>query len=185
MATSDEAIGRTEGRVVDVPRASDLPVDEPRLSEIVAELGLTVGVAESLTGGALSASFARMEGSGSWFRGGVVAYSRAVKHEVLGVPEGPVVSERSAAAMAEGAVRLLGADVAVSVTGVGGPDRQDGEPPGTVWMAVSHAGRTTTHLHTFDGEPEDIVDATCQVAMRWLLEELQSTDDRLPRALGG
>jgi nicotinamide-nucleotide amidase len=155
--------------------------DEPQLSDLVAELGLTVAVAESLTGGALSASLARMEGSGSWFRGGIVAYSRGVKHEVLGVPEGPVVSEPSAAAMAEGAARLLGADVTVSVTGVGGPDRQDGEPPGTVWMGVSRDGRTTTHLHTFDGQPEDIVDATCQVALRWLREALQAS--RGPRPL--
>jgi nicotinamide-nucleotide amidase len=155
--------------------------DEPQLSDLVAELGLTVAVAESLTGGALSASLARMEGSGSWFRGGIVAYSRGVKHEVLGVPEGPVVSEPSAAAMAEGAARLLGADVTVSVTGVGGPDRLDGEPPGTVWMGVSRDGRTTTHLHTFDGQPEDIVDATCQVALRWLREALRSS--RGPRPL--
>jgi nicotinamide-nucleotide amidase len=173
MATNHDGAHRGAG-------ASEIPVDEPQLADLVAELGLTVGVAESLTGGALSASLARMQGSGSWFRGGVVAYSRGVKHEVLGVPDGPVVSEPSAAAMAEGAARVLGADVTVSVTGVGGPDRQDGEPPGTVWMAVSRDGRTTTHLHTFDGEPEDVVDATCEVALRWLAQELRAGLDPRP-----
>jgi nicotinamide-nucleotide amidase len=179
MATDGEA-EHGDGADRDEAAASDGSVDEPQLSDLVAELGLTVGVAESLTGGALSASLARMGGSGAWFRGAIVAYSRGVKHEVLGVPEGPVVSEPSAAAMAEGAARLLGADVAVSVTGVGGPDRQDGEPPGTVWIGVSLGGRTTTHLHTFDGEPEDIVAATSPVALRWLRQELLASRDPRP-----
>lgn len=149
--------------------------DAPTLSRLVDDAGVTVAVAESLTGGALSARLAAMEGSGSWYRGGVVAYSREVKHDLLDVPEGPVVSEVCAAAMAKNTARLLGADVTVAVTGVGGPATQDGEPPGTVWMALCHDGKTTTGLHEFDGDPDDIVTATCDVALDWLLAELRST----------
>ena len=62
---------------------------------------------------------ARASGASEWFRGGIVAYSRAVKHDLLDVPRGPVVSEAAAVAMAGGACRLLGADVAIAVTGSG------------------------------------------------------------------
>src|SRR3954451_14054851 len=78
--------------------------------------GRTLAVAESLTGGLLANAFARAPGSGEWVRGGIVAYSSAVKYDMLEVPEGPVVSEAAAVAMARGAGRLLEADVAVAVT---------------------------------------------------------------------
>jgi nicotinamide-nucleotide amidase len=79
---------------------------------------------------------AQRSGSSDWFRGGVVAYSSLVNYDLLGVPEGAVVSGTAARAMASGACRVLKADAAVAVTGVGGPDHQDGEPPGTVWAAT-------------------------------------------------
>ena len=75
-------------------------------------------------------------------RGGVVSYASAVKHEVLGVPEGPVVTEEAAAAMAAGACRVLGCDVAVAATGVAGPAEQEGHKPGTVFLATSVDGVT-------------------------------------------
>lgn len=84
----------------------------------------------------LANAFARASGSSKWFRGGIVAYSATVKYDVLDVPHGPVVSEVAALAMARGVDRLLDADVAVAVTEVGGPDSQDGEPPGAVWAAT-------------------------------------------------
>jgi nicotinamide-nucleotide amidase len=96
----------------------------------------TLAAAESLTGGLLASAFARASGAGEWFRGGIVAYSSEVKYDLLDVPGCPVVGEAAAAAMARGAGRMLEADVAVAVTGVGGPDSQDGEPPGTVWVAT-------------------------------------------------
>jgi len=106
--------------------------DADQVGAALKRSGRTLAVAESLTGGLLASVFARASGSSEWFRGGVVAYSSAVKHDLLDVPEGPVVSAAAARAMASGAGRLLGADVAVAVTGVGGPGQQDGEPPGTV-----------------------------------------------------
>jgi nicotinamide-nucleotide amidase len=150
-----------------------------QLGEVFERTGLvTVAVAESLTGGELSAKLAATPGSGDWFLGGVVAYARNVKHDVLGVPPGPVVSEAAAAAMASGVCRALGADIGVAVTGVAGPDEQDGLPPGTVWIALHDDASTTTRLVCLSGTPEEIVDATCVGAIRLLIEHLgEATDD--------
>jgi nicotinamide-nucleotide amidase len=148
--------------------------DQERLGEMVERAGVTVAVAESLTGGELSARLAATPGSGEWFRGALVAYSSDVKHEVLGVPRGPVVSEPAAAAMASGVSRLLAADLTVAVTGVAGPDEQDGQPPGTVWLAWHHAGAIGTQLRRFPGGPEDVVDATCSRAIEVLIEHLEN-----------
>lgn len=71
-----------------------------------------------------------------WFRGSLVAYSSEVKHDVLDVPGGPVVSAAAASAMARQVRRLLRADLAVSLTGVAGPEGQDGRDPGTVFLAI-------------------------------------------------
>jgi competence/damage-inducible protein CinA C-terminal domain len=134
--------------------------------------GITVAVAESLTGGALAAALARAQDAGEWFAGGVVAYTSATKFRVLGVPEGPVVTARAARAMAVGALELTGADVAVAVTGVGGPGAEEGRPAGTVFMctAVRTADEPVTHdfAHEFEGEPEDIVASTIEHALRHL-----------------
>jgi nicotinamide-nucleotide amidase len=138
---------------------------------------LSLAVAESLTGGELSARFAAAPGAAGWFRGGLVAYASAVKHELLDVPPGPVVSAAAAGAMAAGVCRLLHADVAVAVTGVAGPDEQDGQPPGTVWFALSVEGTTMTRLEQLQGTPEEIVDATCVSALRWVLEHFETRDD--------
>ena len=73
----------------------------------------------------------------------MVSYASEVKFDVLGVPEGPVVSEAAARAMADGARRVLGADVGLSITGVAGPDRQDGQPAGTVFVGLARPGHET------------------------------------------
>jgi nicotinamide-nucleotide amidase len=135
--------------------------------------GHTVAVAESLTGGLLASAFARASGSSVWFCGGIVAYSSAVKCDLLGVPEGPVVSEAAAVAMARGAGRLLGADVAVAVTGVGGPDPQDGEPPGTVWAATWPDQLGGAVLLCLSGSPESICEQVCAKTVRMLRERLE------------
>jgi nicotinamide-nucleotide amidase len=141
-----------------------------RLARAADESGRTIAVAESLTGGSLSARLAALPGAGEWYRGGVVAYAPDVKHDVLGVPSVPVVSQTAAAALAEGVAELLGADVAVAVTGVGGPGPQDGVPPGTVWMGFHDGTGTATRLFEFDGEPGDVVRQTCDAALEWLTE---------------
>ncbi len=102
--------------------------------------GLTLGVAESLTGGLLASRIVAVPGASEWFAGGIVAYATEVKKGLLGVPEGPVVSLDAARAMAEGALTSLGSDVALSTTGVAGPASQEGHAPGTVFIGLCFRG---------------------------------------------
>jgi nicotinamide-nucleotide amidase len=144
----------------------------PRPRDLGADIGrrnLTIGVAESLTGGLLASRFARAEGASQWFRGGVVAYSEEVKHQLLGVSPGPVVSRDAVLEMARGAVRVLGADLAVAVSGVGGPDPQDGLPAGTVWLAAVAGDREEAEHHRFEGDPDQVCAATCDAAVALVL----------------
>lgn len=145
-----------------------------RLAEEVGRLALqrgrTVATAESLTGGKLSCHFAAAPDSSEWFRGSVVAYSSEVKFDVLGVPIGPVISRPCAAAMASGVARLLGADWAVAVSGVGGPDEQEGQPAGTVWLGFQVDGALHTELQHFEGDPEQVLEQTTRHALGRLRE---------------
>jgi nicotinamide-nucleotide amidase len=109
-------------------------------SRLIAR-GLTFGVAESLTGGLIASRLVNVAGASSWFRGGVVAYDSQVKFDVLGVPIGPVVTESAAAAMAEGVARVTRADVGLGITGVAGPDDQEGVAPGTVFVGLHLPGQ--------------------------------------------
>lgn len=130
----------------------------------------TLAVAESLTGGMLSSRLAEAEDASEWYRGAVVAYSRDVKHSVLEVPPGPVVSEPAAAAMATGVARLLGADIAIGITGVGGPDEQDGQPPGTVWVALCGHGDVHTQKLMLEGDPGQVCSDAVTRALSLLLD---------------
>jgi nicotinamide-nucleotide amidase len=122
--------------------------------------GKTVAIAESLTGGLVSAALTAVPGASTTVLGGVVVYSTAAKHRLAGVAQalrersGPVAAE-TALAMARGVLLQLGADVAVATTGVAGPDAQDGKPPGTVHVAMvtspSH-GPERTVVRSFVGE---------------------------------
>ena len=114
---------------------------EDAVARVLAAGGLSLGLGESLTGGLAASRLVNVPGASRWFRGSVVSYASQVKFAVLGVPEGPVVSEAAARAMAGGACRLLGSDVGLAITGVAGPDSQDGQPPGTVFVGLAGAGR--------------------------------------------
>jgi nicotinamide-nucleotide amidase len=119
-------------------------VDEETMEDAVGHLlrtrGLTLGLAESVTGGLVGSRLTNAVGASDWFRGSVVAYNSEVKFDLLGVPEGPVVSGAAATAMAEGARRVLGADIGLGVTGVAGPAEQDGQPVGTVFFGIALPG---------------------------------------------
>jgi nicotinamide-nucleotide amidase len=116
---------------------------EDAVARAVTDEGLTLGLAESLTGGLAASRLVNVPGASRWFRGSVVTYASDVKFTVLGVPEGPVVSGDAACAMADGASRVLGSDVGLSITGVAGPDTQDGQPPGTVFVGLARPGHST------------------------------------------
>ena len=114
--------------------------DDDTMESVVLDMlrtrGLTLATAESLTGGMVGSRLCDIPGASDVFVGGVISYAAAVKHDLLAVPEGPVVTEEAARAMAVGVRDLLGTDVAVAATGVAGPDPSEGHPPGTVCMAV-------------------------------------------------
>ena len=109
------------------------------LKELVTQ-GLTLATAESMTGGLIASRLTDIPGSSQAFLGSVVSYANAVKHEVLNVPDGPVVSEQAVLSMARGVCEVLGADVSVAVTGVAGPEPQEGNRPGLVWIGTSVDG---------------------------------------------
>ncbi|QCR20437.1 CinA family protein [Agrococcus sp. SGAir0287] len=149
---------------------------QERIARRVQEDGLSVGVAESLTGGLLTDALATSEGSGEWLRGGIVAYGTEVKRSLLAV-DGPVISRECATQMADAARRLLGADVGLGITGVGGPDRQEGQPVGTVLIACATPDGSIAEEHAFDGDAPEIVDASVEHGMRVLLRALDGAQE--------
>jgi nicotinamide-nucleotide amidase len=142
---------------------------EYAVGSLLQAQGLSLGLAESVTGGLVAARCTDVPGCSAWFRGGVVSYDSAVKFDLLDVPEGPVVSEQAAAAMATGARRVLGADVGLSVTGVAGPERQDGEPVGTAIFGLDLAGEVSTRRVQLPGDRERVR----QLAVISLLDHLR------------
>jgi nicotinamide-nucleotide amidase len=146
-----------------------------RLAERVAELtipGVQIGVAESLTSGALASALGAAPEASTWFTGGVVAYEKKVKFEVLGVTPGPVISERCAREMAAGAAKLLGAHVVAAVTGVGGPGPEEGQPAGTVFLAHGPVDAVVVEQLSLYGEPTEIVEQTVTAALTALIDDL-------------
>ena len=121
----------------------DVPSLEAVVFALLKEKGLTLGTAESCTGGLVAKRMTDLAGVSSVFRGGVVSYATEVKHAVLGVDQGLLdrygaVSEPTARAMAEGARRVLGCDLAISTTGVAGPDPDErGNPVGLVFIGLA------------------------------------------------
>lgn len=145
-----------------------------RVAALATDAGRSVAAAESLTGGMVAQALAAAEGAGTWFRGSLVAYSGEVKHDLLDVPPGPVVSATAAGTMARTVRRLLGADVAVAVTGSGGPQAQDGRDPGTVFVAVDGpgAGHRVLRLEIERAEPAEVCAEAAAAALGALAEAL-------------
>jgi nicotinamide-nucleotide amidase len=146
--------------------------DDESMEEVILNLlrdrGLTLATAESVTGGLIASRLTAVPGASEVFRGSVVSYASEVKYEVLGVPVGPVVSDEAAIAMAEGACRVLGADVAVSVTGVAGPDPQEGVPVGTVYLGVCIDGEAESMMIRLPGDRERVRQFSTISVLDWL-----------------
>jgi nicotinamide-nucleotide amidase len=119
-------------------------VDEETMESVVLDLcrsrGLTLATAESVTGGLVGARLTGISGSSDVFRGSIVSYATDVKRSLLGVADGPVVSERAAREMAHGVRDRLGADIGLSLTGVAGPAEQDDQPAGTLFFGMVGPG---------------------------------------------
>jgi nicotinamide-nucleotide amidase len=113
---------------------------ESAVLEILRRQGRSLALAESVTGGLVAARLTSVPGASDVFKGSVVSYATEVKQDILGVPEGPVVSEAAAIAMAEGACRVMDADVGLALTGVAGPSEQDGQPVGTLFVGLCIEG---------------------------------------------
>jgi nicotinamide-nucleotide amidase len=139
--------------------------------------GRTVAAAESLTAGSVATALAAAGDASEWFSGSIVAYRTATKRDVLGVQSGAVISHSCALEMAEGAQRLTGAELVVSITGVGGPDPEEGEPPGTVIICAGAVGRLQVFDHAFDGSPEEIVQQATAQALRHLRDAALAQDE--------
>ncbi|MED1469496.1 competence/damage-inducible protein A [Bacillus salipaludis] len=116
------------------------------LSKVLKAKNVTIGAAESLTGGMFQKELTSVPGASSILKGGVVCYTNEVKHKVLKVKQETidtygVVSEQCALELAENVSSLVGADIGISFTGVAGPDEQEGKPVGTVYIGLSIQGR--------------------------------------------
>lgn len=135
-------------------------VDDDTMESVVLQMlrerGLSLGLAESVTGGLVAGRITNVPGASQVFRGGVVSYASEVKYDLLAVPEGPVVSEEAAAAMAVGAQRVLGCDVALSLTGVAGPTEQDGMPVGTLCVGIAIGDAVTTRTLRMPGQRDQM-----------------------------
>lgn len=144
-AQLDEWDARVRSELGDLVFGVDDDTMESVVLEACRERGLTLAVAESVTGGLVAGRITSVPGSSDVFRGGLVSYATEVKQSLLGVADGPVVSESAAREMAQGVRDLLGADVAVSLTGVAGPDLQDGQPAGTLFVGLIGPGFDEVH----------------------------------------
>lgn len=143
-----------------------------RIAERAAHTSAAIATCESLTGGAIASALAAAPGASGWFTGSIVAYRDTVKFGLLGVDPGPVVTATCASEMAHGAARLLQADFVVAVTGVGGPEPAEGQPPGTVYLAHGHATAVRVQRLQFEGEPDAVVEQTVEAALSELLDDL-------------
>lgn len=140
--------------------------------------GKTLCTAESLTGGGIGAALTSVPGASKVFKGGVISYTDEVKREVLGVPAADLtaygaVSAPVAQAMARGVRELLKADVAVSVTGLAGPDGDEfGHEVGTVFIGYADQNGATAGEYHFSGDREAVRAQTIESALQLILGKL-------------
>jgi nicotinamide-nucleotide amidase len=147
---------------------------EAAVGALLRARGLSVGFAESCTGGLVTHRVTNVPGSSTYFRGGVTAYANAIKEEVLAVPAPLLachgaVSEEVAGAMAEGARCVLGVDIAVATTGIAGPEGGSVEKPvGTVCVGLAAAATTVTRRYQLWGNREWVKLLSSQIALDWV-----------------
>ncbi|HSJ53571.1 MAG TPA: CinA family protein [Anaerolineae bacterium] len=158
---------------------------EEQVGALLAERGLSLVTAESCTGGLVGHRLTNVSGSSSYYLGGFVTYSDHLKKQLLGVSpatlaEHGAVSEPTAREMVRGARERLGADLALAVTGVAGPEGGTPQKPvGLVYVALSSASAEVCHRHQFDGDRLAVKQQSAEVALRLLLAHLERGEDRM------
>ena len=179
--TAQEAIAlidvwdaKVRAKVGDLVFGVDQQTMESVLFDILREKKLTLGVAESVTGGLVAGRLTAVVGASDVFRGGIVSYASDVKFDVLGVTPGPVVSEVAAKEMAVGVRKALGSDIGLALTGVAGPAEQDGVKVGTVCVGIAFSDGTTksTTFHLPIGR-EQMRQLSVITALNFLRNQLQ------------
>lgn len=145
-----------------------------RIAEAAGSGSLRVACAESLTSGRIMSKLGAGADAATWFAGGVVAYDEEVKFGLLGVTRGPVITERCARELAAGVADLLDADVALGITGCGGPDEEEGRAPGTTYLGVWSAGSLEVHEAVFDGDPDAVLEQATAWALGLLADAAES-----------
>lgn len=154
-----------------------------RLQDLCIERGATVATAESSTGGLIAAAITAVPGSSAYFLGGLVTYADMAKTALLGVPEETLaahgaVSAQTAVAMATGARDRLAASLAVSVTGIAGPDGGTASKPvGLTYVALATSSGASVRRFTFGGDRAANRVAAATAALDWLVEHAASTAD--------
>ena len=179
--TAEEAVqlidvwdAKVRTKVGDLVFGVDQQTMESVLFDILREKKLTLGVAESVTGGLVAGRLTAVVGASDVFRGGIVSYASDVKFDVLGVTPGPVVSETAAKEMAVGVRKALGSDIGLALTGVAGPAEQDGVKVGTVCVGIAFSDGTTksTTFHLPIGR-EQMRQLSVITALNFLRNQLQ------------
>lgn len=142
------------------------------IGALLVAQGKTVATAESCTGGLVAARITRVGGSSAYFLGGIVSYSNGAKHKLLGVPEATLerwgaVSLETALAMARGARRVFGTDLAVATTGIAGPGGgTPTKPVGLVYIALAAEGLERCVRHVWQGDRLENIAASAEAALR-------------------
>ncbi len=181
-ADADARLGTAAERLRSVVGVSVYGEDSTDLAAVVLDLcrsrGITIGVAESCTGGLLGARLTAIPGSSDVVRGGVIAYSNGIKTSLLGVAapmldEHGAVSEPVVRAMASGARDRLGVDAAMAITGIAGPGGgTEDKPVGLVWIALDLHGEVESRRYMMVGDRGEIRHRSAQAAMEMLRRRL-------------
>jgi len=152
-----------------------------RLQGVCLGRNLTVATAESCTGGLVAETITAVPGSSGYFLGGVVSYADAAKAALLGVPEAMLaahgaVSAQVAVAMAAGARARFDAAIAVSITGVAGPDGgSEAKPVGLTYVAIEDATGTDVRRFAFAHDRPGNREAAAREALEWLIERAEAS----------
>lgn len=152
-----------------------------RVIHSATHAGVTIGTAESCTGGLVCGALTSVPGSSSVVIGGIVSYAIPVKENVLGVSKTitrdatiGVVSSKCAKGMCEGARRVLECDIAISTTGIAGPGgAEPGKPVGTVWFGISSPCGTSTVVCRFTGNRDEVRAKSVEQALCMLQKEIE------------